>query len=207
MFKLDLERAEEPEIKLPISAGSLKKQESSRKTSTSLSLTKPKPLTVSITTDCGKFFNRWEYQTTWSSSWVICMQVKKQQLELDMEQETGSKLRKDYLKAVYCHPTYLNYLQSSVQSLNHGRLFTTSWNAARQASLSITNSWSLLKLMSIKSVMPASHLDLCHPLLFLLSISPSIRVFSSESLHQVAKVLEFQLQHQSFQWIFRTDFL
>ena len=61
-------KAEEPEIKLPISAGSLKKQESSRKTSTSLSLTKPKPLTVSITTDCGKFFKRWEYQTTWSSS-------------------------------------------------------------------------------------------------------------------------------------------
>ena len=110
------------------------------------------------------------------------MQVKKQQLELDMEQETGSKLRKDYLKAVYCHPTYLNYMQSSVQSLNHGRLFTTSWNAARQASLSITNSWSLLRLMSIESVMPSNHLILCHPLLLPPSIFPNIRVFSNESV-------------------------
>ena len=64
MFKLDLEKAEEPEIKLPTSAGSWKKQESSRKTSISALLTMPKPLTVWITTHCGKFFKRWEYQTT-----------------------------------------------------------------------------------------------------------------------------------------------
>ena len=89
MFKLDLEKAEEPEVKLPTSAGSLKKQESSRKTSALLSM--PKPLTVWITTNCGKFSKRWEYQTTWPASWEICMQVKKQQLELDMEQQTGSK--------------------------------------------------------------------------------------------------------------------
>ena len=63
MLKLDLEKAEEPEIKLPTSAGSLKKQENSRKTSTAL-LTTPKPLTVWITTNCGKFFKRWEHQTT-----------------------------------------------------------------------------------------------------------------------------------------------
>ena len=63
MFKLDLEKAEEPEIKLPTSVGSLKKQENSRKTSTSALLTMPKPLTVWITTNCGKFFKRWEYQT------------------------------------------------------------------------------------------------------------------------------------------------
>ena len=84
MFKLDLEKAEEPEIKSPTAIGSLKKQESSRKISTAL-LTMPKPLTVWITTKCGKFFKRWEYQTTWPASWEICMQVKKQQLELDME--------------------------------------------------------------------------------------------------------------------------
>ena len=79
----------------------------------------------------------------------------------------------------------------------------------RQASLSITNSRSLLKLMSIKSVMPSNHLILYHPLLLLPSILPSIRVFSQwvSSLYQVAKVLELQLQHLSFQWIFRTDFL
>ena len=90
MFKLDLEKAEEPEIKLPTSAGSSKKQESSRKTSTSALLTMPKPLTVWITRKSGKF-NRWEYQTTWPASWEICMQVRKQQLELDMEKQTGSK--------------------------------------------------------------------------------------------------------------------
>ena len=77
----DLEKAEEPEIKLPISTGS---QESSRKTSTSTSLTMP--LTVWITINCGKFWKRWESQTTWPASWEICMQVKKQQLDLNMEQ-------------------------------------------------------------------------------------------------------------------------
>ena len=78
MFKLVLEKAEEPEIKLPISAGSSKKQESSRKTSISALLTMPKPLTVWITINCGKFFKRWEYQTTWPASWETCMQVRKQ---------------------------------------------------------------------------------------------------------------------------------
>jgi len=91
MFKLDLEKAEEPEIKLPISAGSSKKQESSRKTSISVFLIMPKPLIVWITINCGKFFKRWEYQTTWLASWETYMQVRKQQLELDMEQQTGSK--------------------------------------------------------------------------------------------------------------------
>ena len=64
MFKLDLEKAGEPEIKLPTSIPSSKKQESSRKTSTSALLTTPKPLTVWVTTNCGKLFKRWEYQTT-----------------------------------------------------------------------------------------------------------------------------------------------
>ena len=91
MFKLVLEKAEEPEIKLPTSAESSKKQESSRKTSTSALLTMPKPLTVWITINCGKFFKRLEYQTTWSASWEICMQFRKQQLELDIEQQTASK--------------------------------------------------------------------------------------------------------------------
>ena len=86
MFKLDLEKAKEPEIKLPTSIGSSKKQKSSRKTSTCALLTTPKLLTVWITTNCGKFFKRQEYQSTLTASWEICMQVKKQQLELDMEQ-------------------------------------------------------------------------------------------------------------------------
>jgi len=84
MFKLVLEKAEEPEIRLPTSAGSSKKQESSRKTSISALLTMPKPLTVWITINCGQFWKRREYQTTWPASWETYMQVRKQQLELDM---------------------------------------------------------------------------------------------------------------------------
>ena len=61
----------------------------------------------------GKFLKRWEYQTTWPASWEICMQVRKQQLEPDMKQQTGSKLAKEYIKAVYCHPAYLTHMQST----------------------------------------------------------------------------------------------
>ena len=91
----------------------IKKAREFRKTSTSALLTMPKPSTVWITANCGKFLKRWKYQTTWPASWEICMQVKKQQLELDMEQQTGSKLGKEYIKAVYCHPAYLTYMQST----------------------------------------------------------------------------------------------
>ena len=73
MLKLVLEKAEELEIKLPTSIGSLKKQESSRKTSISALSTMPKPLTVWITINCGKFWKRWEYQTTWPASWETWM--------------------------------------------------------------------------------------------------------------------------------------
>ena len=93
-FNLVLEKAEEPEIKLPTSAGSPKKRESSRKTSTSALLTTLKPLTVWITANCGKFLKSWEHQITWPDSWEICMQVRNQQLELDMEQQTGSHMGK-----------------------------------------------------------------------------------------------------------------
>ena len=91
LFKIHILKAEEPETKLPTSSGSSKKQDSSRKTSISALLTMPKPVTVWITINCGKFWKRWEYQTTWPASWETCMQVRKQQLELDMERQTGSK--------------------------------------------------------------------------------------------------------------------
>ena len=99
----------------------------------------------------------------------------------------------------------------SVQSVQFSRSVVsdsaTPWTATRQACLSITNSRSLLKFMSIESVMPSNHLTLCLPLLRLPSIFLGISLFQwISSLHQVAKALEFQLQHQSFQWIFRTDF-
>ena len=103
-----------------------KKQDSSRKTSISALLTMPKPLTVWITANCGKFFKRWKYQTTWPASWDICMQVRKPQLELDMEQQTGSKLGKEYVKAVYCHPAYLTYKQSTSGKCWAG--WSTNWN-------------------------------------------------------------------------------
>ena len=109
--QVGLGMAEEPEIKLPTSVGSSKKQESSRKTPTSALLTTSKHLTVWIKTNCGKFWKRWEYQSTLPASWEICIQVKEQQLEPDMEQQTGSKPGKEYIKAVYCHPAYLTYMQ------------------------------------------------------------------------------------------------
>ena len=84
------------------------------------------------------------------------------------------------ISSICCVPAPMLVL-SSVQSLSHVQLFATIWAAAQQASLSITNSWSLLKLMSIMSVMPSNHLILCHPLLPP-SIFPSIRVFSNESV-------------------------
>ena len=97
---------------------------------------------------------------------------------------------------------------SSVQSLSHHWLFATPWIAARQASLPITNSQSLLKVMFIELVMPFSHFILCHPLL-LPPITPSIRVFSNESTlcMRWPKYWSFSFSHQSFQWTSRADLL
>ena len=92
----------------------MKKHASSRKASTPALLSTPKPLTVRITTNCRKFFKRWEYQSTLPVFWKTCMQVKKQQLQLDMDQMIGSKLKKEYVKSIYCHPAYLTYMQSTL---------------------------------------------------------------------------------------------
>ena len=124
MFKLVLEKAEEPEIKLPTSVGK-KERECSRKTSISALLTMPKPLTVWITRNCGKFWKRWEYQTTWPASWEICMQVKKKYLEQKVEQN-GSKSRQEYIKAVYCPPACLTNMQNT--SWEMPGWIRTSWN-------------------------------------------------------------------------------
>ena len=90
MLKLDLEKAKEPEIKLPMSAGSCKKQEF-QKNIYFCFIDYANAFDCGDHNICGKFLKRWEYQTTWPASWEICMQVRKQQLELDMEQQTGSK--------------------------------------------------------------------------------------------------------------------
>ena len=112
MFTLDLEKSEKPDINLLTSIGSQKNQENSRKSSISASLTVLQPFTVCITTNWAKF-KRWEYQNTLLASWENWMQIKKQQLEQDMEQWTGSKLGKEYIKVVYCQPAYLTYMQST----------------------------------------------------------------------------------------------
>ena len=96
---------------------------------------------------------------------------------------SGTLFQRKYTSFVVRTPTSLREFQfSSVQSLSLVRLFVTQWTVARQASLSITNSRSLLKLMSIESVMPSNHLILCCPLLLLPLIFPSIKVFSNESV-------------------------
>ena len=111
MFKLDLEKAEEPEIKVPTSAGSEKAKEFQENIYF---------IDYAEAFDCvdhNKLWKTdlkiWEYQTTLPASWETCKQVKKQWLELDMEQWTCSKLGKQYIKAVYCHPAYLMYIQST----------------------------------------------------------------------------------------------
>ena len=83
------------------------------KNTTSALLTMPKPLSLWNTTNCGKFLKKREYQVTLPASWEVFMQVKKQQLGLGMEQQTGSKLEKKDIRAVYCHSTYLTYIQST----------------------------------------------------------------------------------------------
>ena len=110
MFKLDLEKAEEPEMKLQHPLDYWKEREFQKNIYFCF-------IDYTKAFDCGsqqtgKFFKRWEYQTALPASWEICTQVKKQQLELDMEQQTDSKLGKEYIKAVYCHPAYLTYIQS-----------------------------------------------------------------------------------------------
>ena len=118
-------------------------------------------------------------------------------------------ISKQIVQMLFSFYRWENKLQFSSVTQSCLTLFTP-WTAACQTSLSITNSQSLLKLISITLVMPSNHLILCRPPLLPPSLFPSIRVFSNESvlhINQVAKVLEFQLQHRSFQWIFRTDFL
>ena len=110
MFKLDLEKAEEPEIKLPTSVGLLKKQESFRKTSTSALFTRPKPLTVRITTN-------WKILKEMGIPDHLIYLLKNLYLgqeatEPNMEQQTGSKSGKEYVKSVYCHRAYLTYVKT-----------------------------------------------------------------------------------------------
>ena len=126
MFKVGLEKAEDAEIKLPIFIRLRRKLESSRKISISAILTTLRPLIVWITRNCRKFLKKWEYQTILPVFWETWMQVKKPKLELVTEQLSGSKLEKEYNKAIYCHPAYLTYMQSTSWKCQAG--WITSWN-------------------------------------------------------------------------------
>ena len=100
MFKLVLKKAEEPEIKFVNIRWIIEKAREFQKNIYFCFMDYAKIFDVWITTNCGKFWERWKYQTTWPASWEICMQVKKQQLEPDMEKWTGSKLVKEYIRAI-----------------------------------------------------------------------------------------------------------
>ena len=112
MYMLSFEEAEETKIKLPTP---LNHQKNKRVPGKYLLLLYwlCQSLWLCGSQQTGKFWKRWEYQTTWPASWETYMQIRKQQLELDMEQQTGSKQDKEYIKAVYCHPIYLTYMQST----------------------------------------------------------------------------------------------
>ena len=119
----------------------------------------------------------------------------------------------DFINIFYASTLFFKFYEniniSSAQfSCSVVWLFAILWTAAHQASLFITNSQRFYKLLSIESVMPSNHLILCHPHLLPPSNFPRIGIFQwVSSSHQMTKLLEFQLHHQSFQWIFRTDFL
>ena len=124
MFKLDLEKTEEPEIKLPTS---IEKARGFQKNIYFCFIDYAKVFDyVDHKKTVEKFFKRWEYQTTLSASWEICMHLKKQQLELYIKQQTGSKLGKEYVKVEYCHPAYLICIRVDLMKCQDG--WRTSWN-------------------------------------------------------------------------------
>ena len=112
MFKLDLERQRHQRSNCQHPLDHRKSKRVPEK-HVSAVLTSPKPLTVWITANCGKLLKRWKYQITLPANWKTCMQVKKQQLELDKEKQTGSKLCKEYIMSLYCHIAYLTYMQNT----------------------------------------------------------------------------------------------
>ena len=139
--------------------------------------------------------------TSWLRAWVLepdCLGFNKP--------STGTCL--GWINHLYRPALHNLIVAIVVQSLSHVWLFLTPWTAAHQASFSFTVSQSLRKFISIETVMLSNHLTLCHPLLLLPSIFPSIKVFSNESAHSSKrpKILKLQLQHQSFQWIFRVAY-
>ena len=148
-------------------------------------------------------FCPWVGTILWWSIWQLQYSCLENLMDRGAWQATahGVTQSQTRLKQLSFSHTQAHTQLSSVQSLSRIRLFATPWTTAHQTFLSITNSQSLLKLLSIELVMPSNHLILCHPVLLPPSIFPSITVFSNESVLRTRwpKYWEFQLQHQSFQ--------
>ena len=136
-YKLDLEKAEEPEIKLPASTGSQKKQRNYRKTYISASLTMLKPLTVWIKTNCWKFLKRWEYQTTWPASCKTYRQVKKQQLILNMEKKNWFQIGKRAHQGCTLSPCLFNFYVKYI--MRNASLYETQAGIRLLRDISITS--------------------------------------------------------------------
>ena len=141
-----------------------------------------------------------EAKSLWSQAWVQNLPLFKLLDHLPPSNCTHPRVLSECLLyaregSLGREPSPSGLSLGSAQSLSHGRLSATPWPAACQASLSITNSWSLLKLMSIESVMPSNHFILCHALLCLQSFPASGSFLMSQLFTSGAKVLEFQLQH------------
>ena len=146
----------------------------------------PKPLTVWITINCGKFWKRWEYLTTWPASWESYMQVRKQQLELDMEQQTGSNLGKGYIMAVYCHPANLTYMQNTPCEMP-GWIFTISY-------WQLKKTWEMIMLVFV-FMLVVEYMCMC------LVVSDSATMdcsLSGSSVHGVLQAKILQLVAISF---------
>ena len=141
MSRMDFKKAEETQMKLPTSVGSEKAREFQK--NIYFCFIDYAKAFVWVTTNCGKFLKRWEYQTALPASWEICMQAKKQQLEPDMEQWTGCRLGKEYVKAVYCHSAYFTYMQSTscemLGSLKHKLESRLSWEMSIASDMQISD--------------------------------------------------------------------
>ena len=138
MYKLGLEKAEEPEIKLPTFVGSWRKQGNSKKTSASLTMLKL--LTLWITTNCGNFFKTWEYQTTLPAPWEMCMQVKKQQNRHETTDwfQIGKGVHQDYILSPCLFNVYAEYIMWNARP---GPL--TNWNQDCLGEIAITSNMQM----------------------------------------------------------------
>ena len=158
----------------------------------------PKPFTVWIKTNW-KLLKEMEYQATWPASWEICMQVRKQHLELDMEQQTGSKLGKEHVEVVYWHPAYLTYMQSSVQFSSVSHLCPTvcnpmDWSTPRLPVHHQLPEFTEIHVHWVSDAIQPSH-PLSSPSPPALNLSHHQGLFKwVNSSHQAAKVLEFHMQ-------------